>query len=144
MEISFVVYGEPRGKARPRVTRNGTYTPDATVVYEELVRARYREAAQGRKFNPDEEIEIDIKACYNMPKSASSRVRNAMLNGKIQPKKKPDIDNIIKIICDALNGIAYRDDAQVVKVTCVKEYGNIPQVDVTISHYLAGGIQNES
>ncbi len=50
--------------------------------------------------------------------------------GLIKPTKKPDCGNIIKIICDALNGIAYRDDAQVILTQAAKEHGDDPRTDV--------------
>lgn len=55
-----------------------------------------------------------------------------MLDGKIRPTKKPDWDNIGKIVTDALNKIAYRDDSQVVACRVEKWYGPIPEVIVTL------------
>ena len=58
-----------------------------------------------------------------------------MERGEIFPTVKPDCDNIIKIVCDALNGLAYRDDSQVVAVTCQKKYGVEPAVHVVITDW---------
>ena len=55
-----------------------------------------------------------------------------MLNKKIRPTKKPDTDNIAKVICDSLNMIAYHDDAVVVDLSVSKYYGEIPEVRVKI------------
>jgi Holliday junction resolvase RusA-like endonuclease len=56
-----------------------------------------------------------------------------MLDNKIYPTIKPDTDNIAKSILDSLNGIAYKDDKQVVKLTVEKRYDEIPSVSVWIS-----------
>lgn len=135
--IQFVVPGPPQGKARPRVVRakNGmsmTYTPDKTVAYEELVRLRYKAAAQGFRFPDDAQLAIQITSFYPVPKSKSKRVQSDMLAGVIRPTKKPDCDNIVKIICDALNELAYKDDAQIVVTQMSKYYGKVPKTLVKI------------
>lgn len=125
--ICFTIPGPPVGKARPKVVRlkNGfshTYTPDKTVSYEELTRVRYQDAAKGFKFADSAQLCIQITACFPIPASKSKKVKAAMLARQIKPAKKPDCDNIMKIICDALNGFAYKDDAQIVLVQIGKEY----------------------
>ena len=133
--IEFTIPGPPQGKARPKVVRiktgaSVTYTPDKTVRYEELTRSRYQAAAHGFKFSDDAQIAVQITARYPIPKSKSKKTKFAMAAGQIKPAKKPDCDNIVKIICDALNGIAYRDDAQIVQVQMAKEYADEPRTDV--------------
>ncbi|HCW79850.1 MAG TPA: RusA family crossover junction endodeoxyribonuclease [Ruminococcaceae bacterium] len=135
--INFTIPGPPQGKARPKVVRiktgaSVTYTPDKTVRYEELTRSRWQAAANGFKFADDAQIAVAITARYPIPKSKSKRVKAAMLAGSIKPAKKPDCDNIVKIICDALNGIAYRDDAQIVQVQMAKEYAGEPRTGVRL------------
>lgn len=131
MTISFTVPGPPQGKARPRVVRTAagrslSYTPDKTVAYEELVRARYLAASGGERFGDAAALVLTIAAACPIPASVSKRRRTAMLAGNELPTKKPDCDNIAKIIADALNGIAYRDDAQIVEVSVVKCYTGGP------------------
>jgi len=55
------------------------------------------------------------------------------LNGCIYPTKKPDADNIAKIVLDALNGVAYTDDTQVVNLSVQKRYGEVAEVKVEIT-----------
>ena len=50
----------------------------------------------------------------------------------LRPTKKPDMDNVVKIIADSLNQIAYRDDTQIVDCQCRKFYSDNPRVEVTI------------
>lgn len=135
--ISFTIPGPPQGKARPRVVRaksgiSLTYTPDKTVRYEELTRIRYRAAAHGFKFADNDPVAVQITAWYPIPKSKSKKVQAAMQAGEIKPTKKPDCDNIIKIICDALNGFAYKDDAQVTLTQAAKAYSANPRTDVRL------------
>lgn len=128
--ISFEIPGPPQGKARARVTRWGTYTPDKTLNYEALVKQIYTYEAKG----PIHEgpLKIHIHAYYEIPKSTSNKKQEAMLRGEILPTKKPDFDNIAKIICDALNKIAYHDDSQIVIASFQKKYSRVPRVEVIL------------
>ena len=78
------------------------------------------------------QIKADIKAYYPIPKSTSKKQHQAMLDGQIRPTKKPDWDNIGKIICDALNGIAYKDDSAIVEAMVEKYYSDEPRVEVLL------------
>lgn len=135
MKISFIVPGNPQGKARPRVCRVGgksiTYTPNKTVEYEKLIRTSYN-AVSGVKFEKNVPLEMNILALFSLPKTASKKFINAALSNEEYPAKKPDSDNIIKVICDALNGLAYHDDSQVCRVYFEKTYAQIPCVKVEI------------
>ena len=57
-----------------------------------------------------------------------------MLDGHIRSTKKPDCDNIAKIILDALNGLAYKDDKDIVSCLIEKWYGDEPRVEVYIGN----------
>ena len=133
--VTFTVPGKPFGKQRPRVTMRGgyasAYTPKETVSYENLVKYTYQ-AEVGKAFDKDQPLRVLIVALYEIPQSTSKKRANLMRIGEIRPTKKPDTDNIAKIICDSLNGIAYHDDAQVVDLKVVKYYSDTPCVTVTI------------
>ena len=135
MRAKFCIHGDPQGKGRPRFStvcgHVHTRTPDETVLYENLVKTEYRQQV-GVKFPDDAMLDVRIFAYYPIPKSVSKRKRQAMLERKIRPTKKPDWDNEAKVICYSLNGIAYRDDAQVVDSMVRKFYGEDPKVVVTI------------
>ena len=73
-----------------------------------------------------------ITAIFSVPRSDSKAVKDAKLAGTILPTIKPDCDNIAKIVCDALNGLAYADDKQIVECSVQKRYGDLPRVEVTI------------
>ena len=120
MEHRFIIHGEPEGKARPRVTSHGTYTPRQTRDYERLVRWEYK--TQGGPDFGRRPLSVTIVARFPIPKKATKRDRAKMLAGYMVPTKKPDADNIAKAVCDALNGIAYQDDAQIVNLVVRKNY----------------------
>lgn len=132
--MKFTVPGEPTGKGRPRVTRSGhAFTPEKTANYENLVRVEYERQCRGERFADDAQLAMVIRAYYGLAASDSKRRRQAKLDGAIRPTKKPDCDNVGKIIADSLNGIAYRDDAQIVSMTIEKHYDTIPKVVVEIT-----------
>lgn len=137
MTVTFVIPGEPQGKGRPRFsTQHGraiTRTPEQTALYENLVKMEYRQQCRGIRFQDDAMLDVRVYAYYSIPTSAGKKKRQAMLTKKIRPTKKPDFDNIGKVICDSLNGIAYRDDAQIVDGMVRKFYSEEPRVVVKIS-----------
>lgn len=128
--MKFTIPGEPTGKGRPRVTKWGTHTPEKTVLYENLVKLCYQE--QCGKYTEKPLIAV-LSVYYSIPKSTPKKYIKPMLNGEIRPCKKPDIDNICKIIFDALNGIAYKDDTQIVEVRASKWYGETAHVEVMLT-----------
>lgn len=131
-EIRFTVPGPPAAKQRPRFSGGHTYTPKKTVQYENLVRLCYEEAAKGYRFPDDAMLDVRIFAYYEIPKSVSKKKRQQMISHEIRPTKKPDFDNIGKIVCDSLNNIAYRDDAVIVDAQIRKFYSEKPRVDISI------------
>lgn len=142
--IKFSVPGQPFAKQRPKFARAGdyvkTYTPDKTTSYENLVKLMFREAAKGKMFKDDDMLDVRIIAYYEIPKSTSKKKRKLMLEHKIRPAKKPDWDNIGKIVCDSLNKVAYHDDSAVVDAQVRKFYSEQPRVDVTIRAIESGNI----
>lgn len=134
MEVKFTVYGEPKGKGRPRFnTKTGhAMTPKDTVNYETLVHMEYMSQCQNVRFPDDAMLDMRIKAYYSIPKSKSKKMKALMLDGTVRPTKKPDMDNVVKIIADSLNQIAYRDDTQIVDCQCRKFYSDEPRVEVKI------------
>lgn len=118
-EEMIVVEGKIKGKARPRFnTKTGrAFTPNDTISYENWIRYCYREQC-------GEMLEGSIKAkifvYYKIPKSYTKKRVELIRQGKEHPCKKPDADNIAKIVLDSLNKIAFNDDAQVVELIVIK------------------------
>ena len=130
--------GPPKGKARARTvrTRGGqtfSYTPEGTVLYQNLIKISFSQTGE-RPFRAEEYLRVTIMAYYPVPKSTSKKKATEMVAGYIRPAKKPDIDNVVKSILDALNGVAYHDDTQVVAVFAEKYYSDTPRVEVEIGN----------
>ena len=130
MNFKFEILGKPIGKGRPRLGRFGTYTPQKTVNYETLV--KYTFARLFPKAEPtDKPIRARITAVFTIPKSYTKK-QIAEITNKPVYVKKPDCDNIAKIILDSLNGLAYVDDNQVCSLEINKKYGNQEKVIVEL------------
>lgn len=127
----FTVPGPPVAKGRARLGKFGTYTPEKTVNYENLVKLSYIEEHQGKELL-EGDLSITINFLFPIPKSTSKKNRELMLKGEIKHNKRPDIDNCIKSIADALNNIAYKDDSQIVQVIACKLYSDEPRTEVII------------
>jgi Holliday junction resolvase RusA-like endonuclease len=132
--IRFTVPGEPKGKERPRYSNKSKtmYTPTATKNYEKLIALTYKTAYGNRSFERGEPLKISIWAFFGIPASDSAAKAMDKIRGKIRPTKKPDWDNIGKIVADALNGIAYHDDAQIVEARTWKYYSDTPRLEIMI------------
>ena len=139
--MKFTIPGAPFGKQRHRTAtignRNRSYTPEKTVNYENLVKLLFQQAANGF-YAAAGPVRVLILAYYPIPKSVSKKRANLMRAGKIRPTSKPDYDNIGKIVGDALNGIAYKDDAQVVDGHVIKYFSDLPRVEVIIEEVRNG------
>lgn len=136
MIYEFEVPGKIIGKGRPRLNSytGSVYTPTRTKDYESLV-AQYF-LLKYPKYKPFEgRLQVEINAFFEVPKSTKKADRALMLENKINPTKKPDIDNIIKIILDAMNGIAFKDDIQITKLNVEKSYSTSERVEIKISEY---------
>lgn len=136
-KIKFTVLGKPKSKGRPRFSRRGkyikTYTPHSTTEYEKLVKLSAIEQCKGQL---DKEytglVKMSIKVCFR-PNKGISKKQHDLLIGQAH-LKRPDLDNLIKIICDGLNGIAYKDDNQVAIINAEKVYDNNERVEVQIEY----------
>lgn len=137
--MEFIVEGKPQGKARARVVTNRYtgkkhgVTPEKTKSYEDLIRWSYR--AAGGKCYGEKTLQVSIKAFYPIPQSFSKSKRIDAVCDKLRPTTKPDCDNIIKVVLDALNGVAYYDDKQVVSVSCNKYYAVNGYLKITIETF---------
>ena len=108
---AFVIYGKPQGKARPRFAYGHAYTPKQTADYEKQIKNAF--IAAGGQMIESEGVIIEIDVYY---KRATADKK------KLSPTKKPDIDNICKIVLDGLNGVAYADDKQIVSLSANKYF----------------------
>lgn len=136
MVYEFEMIGDIAGKARPRMnTRTGrVYTPTNTKLYEYSLRQWF--IRDYPNFTPIESrVKVTIIAYFGIPKSTSKKKEAQMLQGNISPTKKPDADNIIKIVLDAMNKFAFKDDTQVTKLEIEKKYDKTPRIYIKIEEY---------
>ena len=118
--------------APDKLAKKQTYTPDKIKEYEKLVRERFLEETQNSRFAEDALLEIYITVHAKMPKGATPEEQARMFNGRANNAKTPDLNKITKIVCEALEGVAYKDTVQITKVSAIKAWSVYPSVWVTI------------
>lgn len=136
MKYEFEIPGEIVGKERPRVNMYTgiVYTPNKTKDYETLVQQYFKlkypqcEVLKGR-------ININIVAYLKIPRSTSKIKTQEMLDNRISPTKKPDVDNIAKSLLDAMNGVVFKDDNQVSKISIEKRFALEEKAVISVEEY---------
>lgn len=127
----FTVLANPRGKGRPRFTRQGhVYIDSETRAYERQIRHAF--LAAGGVTVSGQPVAVIIRAFHRVPKSWTLARQRAALSGEMPAVCKPDADNIAKAVLDALNGLAWADDRQVVSLHITKGYGVTPRLEIAV------------
>ena len=133
MKVELTIPGQPKGKGRPRFSKySGAYTPKATADYEKTVRILYKAKYGTQSFSEDVPLSMEVYAYFGIPKRDNKVTKALKASGEVLPVIKSDIDNVIKIIADSLNGVAYPDDKQITDIIAYKRYSENPRVDVII------------
>ena len=139
MMITFKVDADPVGKQRARYAKRGnfvqTYTPDKTRNYESLIKEAAIEA-MGSSEPLETPVTLYLYIRAPIPKSLPKKRIEACLNGSEKPIKKPDASNVLKSIEDAMNGVVYKDDSQIVNIHVAKVYSSVAGVDVCVKECL--------
>nr|DAL98062.1 MAG TPA: Endodeoxyribonuclease RusA [Caudoviricetes sp.] len=135
--IAVVVYGNPVAQGRPRFSRQGgfvrTYDPVKSKSYKQLIRLELQPLLSNPDFTPiDRACCLNLKVFRSMPKSFSKKKREEALLGYIRPTTKPDTDNYVKGVLDALNGTVLKDDSVVCEIFAQKFYSERPRIEVFI------------
>ena len=134
--VRFTVHGTPVAKGRPRASKTPAgirmHTPKTTKTYERKLKATAIVAMNASKpfLRP---IALSVGIVVPIPASWPKKRQTLARIGVICATKKPDADNVLKVIKDAMNGVVYGDDAQVVVINLSKAYGDEPRVDVVVS-----------
>ena len=134
-EYKAIVLGEPVAQGRPRFSRQGgfmrAYDPDKSREYKKYVRLV---AAQDAPAVPvTGAVVLSLKIYRAVPKSMSKRKREAALAGKLRPTTKPDVSNVLKGVEDALKGVWYVDDSQIVGYGALgKWYAERPRIEIVM------------
>lgn len=132
--MNIIIQGAPIAKKRPRFVRRGkfvgTYNPQETEEGRWLLEAKGQVAEK-----LEGPIEMIINFFMPIPKSTSKKKTNEMASGLIDHIKKPDLDNLIKFAKDCLNGVAWRDDSQVVAIRAIKKYSREPRTEIFLKEF---------
>ncbi len=136
--IRFFAAGKPVAKARHRTGtskktgKSYRYTPKNTVRYETYLADLAKMEMSGK--NPTKApIKLDLVLLFEIPKSWPSWKREAAETRFIEHTTKPDADNVVKAIKDALNKVVWHDDAQVCQVSVTKVYSDTPGVQIEVT-----------
>lgn len=136
-EKLLVVYREPFAKERPRGTiisgHVNIYTPKKTVQEEKEIAEAWKR--QNGLLPYEGPVVVRIVLGMSIPKSVSMRKKKDMLGRRVRPTVKPDVDNCAKLILDALNGLAYKDDNQIVTLQVKKYYTDMPKIIIKVSEW---------
>lgn len=129
--IEIVLAGAPMGKERVRFVKatGRTFTPERTVNYEGRLALAGQAAMAGRPLLTGP-LAIVVDAYMPIPVSKPKWWRLDALLAKIWPTSKPDVDNICKAACDALNLVVWVDDSQIVRATLTKQYSDRPRLEL--------------
>lgn len=147
--MKFVIKGEPFGKLNMQPINMGgharAFNPKSNVEYMDRVINAIDNAEEFIHFEKDEEVLITIIAYFKIPKqhfhfykklgtTDLDTTGKKMLSGEIKPTKKPDLDNISKVICDGItkHGDVWYDDSQVCTSLLIKRYDLVPRVEVVL------------
>lgn len=139
--ILMTLYGNPVAQGRPRFSRQGgfvkTYDPIKSKAYKALIRLELQPllAKPGfRQFkNP---CRVHLLICRAIPSGFSQKKRKEAIEAKIRPTTRPDTDNYIKGILDALNGTVLKDDSIVCEINAGKIYSDKPRIEVMVEERL--------
>jgi Holliday junction resolvase RusA-like endonuclease len=137
--VTFKLDADPVGKQRARYARRGnfvqTYTPDKTRNYEALIKEAAIQA-MGSNEILETPVTLYLYIRAPIPKSLPKKRLEACLNGSEKPIKKPDASNVLKSVEDAMNGVIYKDDSQIVNIHVTKVYSSVPGVDICVKECL--------
>lgn len=132
--IEFVVYGEPVAQGRPRATTvNGkvrTYDPNNSREYKHYIRLAAVDHAPEKLLEGP--VELELRIYRPTPKSYSKRKKELAEKGEIRPTGRPDVDNYVKSVKDALRSVIWKDDNQVVRILAEKFYSQKPRTEIII------------
>lgn len=139
--VSITVHGEPVAQGRPRFAHRGSFTtaydPPKSARYKSTIQKELQPLIANKDFKPfDGPCSLELRIYRYIPKSFSRKKQFAAANGEIRPTTRPDTDNYVKGILDALNGIVVKDDSQIVDVVAQKFYSDTPRIEVVVSELM--------
>ena len=138
--IEFQVLGVPIPKGRPKFRRLGSfvtaYTPAKTKKAEAVIAKAFKERFPHFQLPDSDKVMLRVIFFMPIPKSTSKIRRKQMIEKSEYHTKKPDLDNLVKLVQDALNGVAWKDDSHIVFTQAIKCYGETPKTDIEIDYVI--------
>ena len=130
--LSFVIKTAPRPKKRPKVYRYATVNPSKED--EEVVANLYLKIANRPKIPLEGQIRTEFKFYVSPPKNTPKWKLQYIVRGYVRPNKSPDLDNYVKLILDALNGLLWLDDRFIIEIHSGKYYTlDNPRTEILIN-----------
>lgn len=129
--LEFVIPGVPMAWARARTNGATHFTAAPQRAYKRATALLAKRAMAGRELFTGP-VAIALTAVFEPPASWTKKARAAALAGEAVPVVKPDWDNLGKIVSDAMNGVVYKDDAQIFDAHVGKRYGEMARVEVAV------------
>lgn len=127
-EVCMNIPIEPVPKLRPRFTvkygRVYTHTPLRTKIFENQIAQYYIAQSKAFKFDKGVPLEVDLWFGLPVPKSFTKKKCRMIESGELWHTVKPDCDNLCKAVLDALNDVAWHDDAQIASLKVHKGYSS--------------------
>lgn len=138
-KVEICVMGQPVAQGRPKFSRIcghvTAYDPEKSKNYKALVRSEAQRIYEMDKtFAPiDGPCYMTLTVGRSVPKSWSKKMKAMAIKGEIRPTSKPDLDNYVKGILDAINTVIVKDDSRVIGINAIKIYQSNPGVDIVIT-----------
>lgn len=140
--LKFTVPGPPIGQGRPRFTTIGghvkAYDPAPSREHKETVRSLVIQAMEKKCFDilpASMPVSVSIKSFRPVPQSKPTWFKRAAALNAVAPLTKPDADNLIKGLLDAMNGIVYADDKQIIDLHYSSAFTDKPRTEVTVTGF---------
>ncbi len=131
--VSFTIPGVPVAKGRPRFGNGRAYTPQRTRYAESKSQGAALEAMNKARLRPTAgPVEVQLEFYFPVPASWPQHKRQRVISGELKPASRPDLDNLAKQVTDAMNGIVYIDDAQIVSLSARKWFSQAPETRVIV------------
>lgn len=142
MTLTFTIPGNPVPKGRPRAFKDGRghiriHTPKETVKAEARARFWMRDDLGAKSYPvfPAGGVSVDLAFFLETPGSWTSRKRDLAEGAGCIGRS--DVDNLAKMILDAMNGLIFTDDRQIVSLKIEKHYSREPRTEITVSELAA-------
>lgn len=132
MRFTFNITPVPQG--RPRFVKRGNFVQAYDPKTSKEFKCKLKELAKGFHMTPSERaLKVSIVFHMSIPKSSTKKFHEDAVKGIQKHIKKPDTDNLCKSTLDALTGIFWKDDSQIVELHLSKIYSDNPRIEMEMT-----------